>query len=206
MPWKTSWGLWSSPGRWILIAETTSTASLLAGAGFEDGSLVTETVSNFYLEGEDCWTPEQESRLHALGWSVRSRERPNWIKVEYTTRHPSMRLQEDFDDTEGSVRTGSQRRSLREAHGGAHPCPGHRAIGRSSRGSPASSDRPSARGASAWRSPRGPKLLKAFDDLGKERRAGGHLGWFGRRVCSCARTWPPRPGSHGGLRSPPLHG
>jgi hypothetical protein len=47
---------------------------------------VTETVSNYYLEGEDCWTPEEDRRLLALGWECPSPPRTtNWINVEYTT-------------------------------------------------------------------------------------------------------------------------
>jgi hypothetical protein len=53
---------------------------------FEDGSLVTETVSNHYLEGEDRWTPEEDRRLLALGWECPQPPRTtNWINVEYTT-------------------------------------------------------------------------------------------------------------------------
>src|ERR1017187_803757 len=56
---------------------------------FEDGSLVTETVSNFYLEGEDCWTPEQDGRLAVLGWEPpKPPKRTNWIDVQYTTSPP----------------------------------------------------------------------------------------------------------------------
>jgi hypothetical protein len=43
-------------------------------------------VSNYYLEGEDRWTPEQERRLLELGWEhPKPPKRPNWIKVQYTT-------------------------------------------------------------------------------------------------------------------------
>ena len=57
------------PGRWILIAEDNEHRHHFWQAlAFEDGSLVTETVSNFYLEGEYLWTPEQDRRLAALGW------------------------------------------------------------------------------------------------------------------------------------------
>jgi hypothetical protein len=46
-------------------------------------------VSNFYLEGEDRWMPEQNGWLSALGWDPpKPPKRPNWIKVEYTTSPP----------------------------------------------------------------------------------------------------------------------
>jgi hypothetical protein len=75
------------PGRWILIAEDNERRHHFWQAlAFEDGSLVMETVSNHYLEGEDRWTPEQESRLLAIGWEPpRPTKRPNWIAVEYST-------------------------------------------------------------------------------------------------------------------------
>jgi hypothetical protein len=75
------------PGRWILIAEdNVRRHHFWQALAFEDGSLVTETVSNYYLEGEDCWTSEQEGRLLALGWEHPCPPRTtNWINVEYTT-------------------------------------------------------------------------------------------------------------------------
>ena len=78
------------PGRWILIAEDNERRHHFWQAlAFEDGSLVTETVSNYYLEGEDCWTPEQESRLLELGWECPDPpRRANWIDVQYTTSPP----------------------------------------------------------------------------------------------------------------------
>src|ERR1022692_5329130 len=75
------------PGRWILIAEDNERRHHFWQAlACEDGSLVTETVSNYYLEGEDRWTPEQESRLLELGWEPpKPPKRTNWIDVQYTT-------------------------------------------------------------------------------------------------------------------------
>jgi hypothetical protein len=78
------------PGRWILIATDNERHHRYWQAlAFEDGSLVTEVVGNHYLEGEDRWTPEQESRLLTLGWECpRPPRRPNWINVEYSTSPP----------------------------------------------------------------------------------------------------------------------
>jgi len=75
------------PGRWILIAEdNVRRHHFWQSLAFEDGSLVTETVSNHYLEGEDRWTPEEDRRLLALGWECPQPPRTtNWINVEYTT-------------------------------------------------------------------------------------------------------------------------
>ena len=74
------------PGRWILIVEHERRRHLFWQAlAFEDGSLCTEVVSNTYLEGDDCWTSEQEDRLLALGWDPPELpKRPNFIHVEYT--------------------------------------------------------------------------------------------------------------------------
>ena len=53
---------------------------------FEDGSLVTEVVSNHYLGGNDRWSGSQEDDLAALGWERPDPPRsPNWIRVEFTT-------------------------------------------------------------------------------------------------------------------------
>ena len=78
------------PGRWILIAKDNERHHRYWQAlAFEDGSLVTEVVGNHYLEGEDRWTPEQESRLLTLGWECpHPPRRPNWINVEYSTSPP----------------------------------------------------------------------------------------------------------------------
>ncbi len=78
------------PGRWILIAEDNLRRHHFWQAlAFEDGSLVTETVSNYYLEGQDCWTREQDARLLALGWECPNPpRRTNWINGEYTTSPP----------------------------------------------------------------------------------------------------------------------
>jgi hypothetical protein len=69
------------PGRWILSPGTTPHRHRFWQAlAFEDGSLVTEVVSNFYLQGDDPWTPDQQERLAALGWEVPDPpRRTNWI-------------------------------------------------------------------------------------------------------------------------------
>ncbi len=73
------------PGRWILIVECGPHRYWQALA-FEDGSLVTEVISNHWIEGEDRLTPGQEERLCDLGWSSpEPPRRPNWTRVEPTT-------------------------------------------------------------------------------------------------------------------------
>ena len=87
------------PGRWILIAEDCRHPNHFWQAlAFEDGSLVTEAVSNHYLTSKDRWTPEQEGALAELGWRVPEPPlRPNWLWVEATTS----------PDVEGVVRLAS---------------------------------------------------------------------------------------------------
>jgi hypothetical protein len=75
------------PGRWILIIEHDRLRHHFWQAlAFEDGSLVTETVSNHYLPDEHHWTRRQEEQLLALGWEWHIRPYlTNWINVEATT-------------------------------------------------------------------------------------------------------------------------
>jgi hypothetical protein len=77
----------SRPGRWILIAEADERRNWFWQAlAFEDGSLVTEVVSNRYLEGDDRLTPWDEVRLAELGWDAPEQpSRPNWLVVSPTT-------------------------------------------------------------------------------------------------------------------------
>ncbi len=73
------------PGRWILIAETGPYRYWQALA-FEDGALVTEVVSNHWIEGQHRWAPKQEEELRELGWMLPDPpRRPNWSRVESTT-------------------------------------------------------------------------------------------------------------------------
>ncbi len=75
------------PGRWILIAESAERPHLFWQAlAFEDGSLVTEVVSNHYLAAEHHWTRPQEVQLLALGWEWHIKPYlTNWINVQATT-------------------------------------------------------------------------------------------------------------------------
>jgi len=77
----------SRPGRWIVIAEVDERRNRFWQAlAFEDGSLVTEVVSNRYLEGDDRLTPWDEDRLLELGWDAPEQSRrPNWLVVSPTT-------------------------------------------------------------------------------------------------------------------------
>ncbi len=79
--------LCSRPGRWIVIAEVEEQRNHFWQAlAFEDGSLVTEVVSNRFLEGDDRLTPWDELRLVQLGWDAPEQpKRPNWLVVEPTT-------------------------------------------------------------------------------------------------------------------------
>jgi hypothetical protein len=53
---------------------------------FEDGSIVSETVSNHYLADEHHWSRNQEEQLLGLGWEWHIRPYlTNWIDVQATT-------------------------------------------------------------------------------------------------------------------------
>lgn len=75
------------PGRWILIVEDAQCPRRFWQAlAYEDGSLVTEVVSNYYLADENRWTDEQNRQLVKLGWEHPEPPRTtNWMNVEYTT-------------------------------------------------------------------------------------------------------------------------
>jgi hypothetical protein len=79
--------LCARPGRWILIVESAEHSHLFWQAlAFEDGSLVTEVVSNCYLAAERHWTRAQEEQLLALGWEWHIKPYlTNWINVQATT-------------------------------------------------------------------------------------------------------------------------
>jgi hypothetical protein len=79
--------LCARPGRWILIVESAERPYLFWQAlAFEDGSLVTEVVSNHYLSDEHHWTRAQEEQLLALGWEWHVKPYlTNWINVQATT-------------------------------------------------------------------------------------------------------------------------
>lgn len=79
--------LCARPGRWILIVEDERRPHLYWQAlAFEDGSLVAEVVSNFYLDSDHHWSTQQESELTNLGWErPESPRSTNWIKVEAST-------------------------------------------------------------------------------------------------------------------------
>src|ERR1019366_6845505 len=79
--------LCTRPGRWILIVEDERRPHRYWQAlAFEDGSLVAEVVSNFYLDSDHHWSTQQESELTNLGWErPESPRSTNWIKVEAST-------------------------------------------------------------------------------------------------------------------------
>ncbi len=75
------------PGRWILICEDAAHPNRFWQAlAYEDGSLIAEVVGNYYLEGDDRLTFEQEAELVRLGWQAPDPpRRPNWLHIEPTT-------------------------------------------------------------------------------------------------------------------------
>lgn len=70
------------PGRWILTVEEQVHGRFWRAYAFEDGSLVTQVVSNRSLEGQDRWSRAEMRLLRSLGWEI---SRHNWFRVEYTT-------------------------------------------------------------------------------------------------------------------------
>ena len=78
------------PGRWILIIEDAECHHHFWQAlGFEDGSLVAECVSNYYLEGDELLSQQDEERLLELAWEAPDPPRTtNWITVHPTYSPP----------------------------------------------------------------------------------------------------------------------
>jgi hypothetical protein len=67
-----------------------ATQVLWQALAFEDGSLVSEVVSNYYLAEGRCWSRGEEEQLVKLGWEpAEPPKRTNWINVEYTTSPPT---------------------------------------------------------------------------------------------------------------------
>jgi len=83
--------LCARPGRWILIAEDARRPYLFWQAlAFEDGSLVTEVVSNFYLAEDRRWSRDHAEQLIRLGWDAPTPPKTtNWLVVEATTSPPT---------------------------------------------------------------------------------------------------------------------
>jgi T3SS (YopN, CesT) and YbjN peptide-binding chaperone 3 len=82
--------LTSDPGRWILIVEVTASANRYVQLiAFEDGSLVTEAVSNINLDPAEQWNAEHEELLARIGWSRPEEDgSPNWWKLYPTVTPP----------------------------------------------------------------------------------------------------------------------
>jgi hypothetical protein len=79
--------LTAAPGRWILIINDAQRPSrFVQFLSHEDGSLISEATSNFFLDAYPdrrlSWTKAQEKNLAALGWeSPEPPGRPNWVEV-----------------------------------------------------------------------------------------------------------------------------
>lgn len=84
------------PGRWIVIAEEPVHERFWRAYAFEDGSLVTQVVSNRNLEEEDRWSRAEMRLLRSLGWEI---SRHNWFRVEYTTSPTVAEVAEQAADT-----------------------------------------------------------------------------------------------------------
>ena len=66
------------PGRWVLMIED-DRGRYLQVLAYEDGSVLTEVVSNTYLSGDERWSEAEEERLVNLGWGLpEPPRRPNW--------------------------------------------------------------------------------------------------------------------------------
>jgi hypothetical protein len=80
----------SDPGRWILIVEVTASGNRYVQLiAFEDGSLVTEVVSNINLDPAEQWDAEHEALLTRIGWSrPEDSGSPNWQRLYPTVTPP----------------------------------------------------------------------------------------------------------------------
>jgi hypothetical protein len=79
--------LLADPGRWILIIEAGPDAApyYVQYLLFEEGSLVVEAVSNYFLEGVNRLTDQDEHQLAMLGWQPPTDlTHPNWTAVQAT--------------------------------------------------------------------------------------------------------------------------
>ena len=85
-------------GRWILIIGCGPYRYWQALA-HEDGSLVAEVISNYWIERDTRWTSEEEDRLQDLGWlHPNPPHRPNWSRVESTTSPDVARIAQQCVD------------------------------------------------------------------------------------------------------------
>ena len=75
----------SSPGRWVFILEPVESDRYLQMLVYEDGSIFAEAVSNYFLEGPDRLSVEEEAALGVIGWNEpRLPDKPNWWAVHAT--------------------------------------------------------------------------------------------------------------------------
>jgi hypothetical protein len=80
----------AKPGRWVLTIDTAryrcadcgeETSKYLQFMALEDGaSVISECISNTFLEAHNAFTPDQEHALRTLGWSdPLPSQYPNWF-------------------------------------------------------------------------------------------------------------------------------
>jgi hypothetical protein len=79
--------LTASPGRWILVIKGAQVPiRYLQFLSYEDGSLVCEVTSNYFLDACNdrlhSWNEVQNEKLASVGWEPpEPPDRPNWIGV-----------------------------------------------------------------------------------------------------------------------------